>query len=361
MRKLREWILTLGVMAAAPAVGLAAGPFNWPSLPFSQQKQDNQEVAENIASALRSAQLQGTDINIEFRGGVASLSGTVTDAGQKAKATQAASQVKGVKTVDNKLRVESVAAASRGGIERANYFRGPAQPRFSDVRQVGAEVPAPTLAPPTAAAPSGMSNQEVAEAIAGALGSAGLNGYDIQISYQDGTATLSGAVANPQQRVLAEKVTSSVSGVKLVSNQLQLPAAPPQTAARPAMPAGYQGAPQAGPQMGSPYQPAAYQGQAVPTAAYGIPGAAASHTVHNSPNLPPHSYPTYGAYPNYAAVSYPKEYSASAFPYIGPFYPYPQVPLGWRKASLEWKDGAWALDFDSRTDKWWWFMHPKNW
>ena len=125
------------------------------------------------------------------------------------------------------------------------------------------------------------------------------------------------------------------------------------------MPAAYQGGPQQ--QPGSPYMPAGYQGQAVPTAAYGMPGAAASHTVHNSPNLPPHSYPTYGAYPNYANVSYPKEYSASAFPYIGPFYPYPQVPLGWRKASLEWKDGSWALDFDSRTDQWWWFMHPKNW
>lgn len=362
MRKLREWILTLGVLAAAPAVGLAAGPFKLPSLPFTQNKQDNQAVAENIAAALRSAQLQGTDINIEFRGGVATLTGSVTGADQKAKATQAASRVDGVKTVDNKLQVQSAAAPARAGLEQASYFRGSAQPRFAGIRQVGADVPAPAAPGSPASGAAGRSNQAMAEAIAGALGSAGLNGYDIQISYQDGTATLSGAVANPQQRVLAEKVTSGVDGVKLVSNQLQLPAAPPQMAARPAMPAGYQGGPQAGPQLGSsPYQPAAYRGQAVPTAAYGMPGAAASHTVHNSPNLPPHSYPTYGAYPNYAAVSYPKQYSASAFPYIGPFYPYPQVPLGWRKASLEWKDGSWALDFDSKTDKWWWFMHPKNW
>lgn len=354
MRKLREWILTLGVMAAAPAVGLAAGPFKLPSLPFTQQKESNQEVAEGIASALRTAQLQGTDINIEFKGGVATLSGTVADSAQKSKATLAASKVDGVKTVDNRLRVEPASAPARGGIEQATFFKGPAQPQFSDIRQVGADVPAPSIG----SAPAANNNQQVAESIAGALGTAGLNGYDIQISYQDGTATLAGAVSTPQQRVLAEKVTSSVPGVKLVSNQLQLPAAaPPQVAAMPAMPAGYQG----GPQAGSPYMPAAYQGQAVPAAAYGIPGAAASHTVHNSPNLPPHSYPTYGAYPNYAAVSYPKEYSASAFPYIGPFYPYPQVPLGWRKASLEWKDGSWALDFDSRTDQWWWFMQPKNW
>lgn len=356
MRKLREWVLTLGVMAAAPAVGLA-GPFSLPSLPFTQEKVSNQEVAESIAASLQEARLQGTDIQIEFKGGVATLAGKVTDAGQKAKATQVVSQVSGVKTVDNRLQVQSTnTPMNRGGIQQATFFEGPAQPNFSPIQQVSGETPAPA---PT------QSNQEIAEGIAGALGTAGLNGYDIQISFQDGTATLTGAVGNNQQRLLAEKATSNVSGVKLVSNQLQVPSAPQTAAAAPQ--AGPQMRPQMGPQMGpqmapqSPYIPAGYQGQPAPTAGYGIPGAMASHTVHNSPNLPPHSYPTYGAYPNYANVSYPKQYSASAFPYVGPFYPYPQVPLGWRKASLEWKDGSWALDFDSRTDKWWWFMSPKNW
>ena len=31
-----------------------------------------------------------------------------------------------------------------------------------------------------------------------------------------------------------------------------------------------------------------------------------------------------------------------------PFYPYPQVPLGWRRAILEWDDGWWYLDFADR-------------
>lgn len=343
MRKLREWVLTMGVMAAAPAVGLA-GPFSLPSLPFTQEKVSNQEVAEGIASSLQQARLQGTDIQIEFKGGVATLEGKVTDAGQKAKATQVVSQVSGVKTVDNRLQVQSARTPNAGGIQQATFFDGPAQPNFSPIQQVGAETPAPTAAPTA-------SNQAVAENIAGALGTAGLNGYDIQISYQDGTATLSGAVANPQQRLLAEQAASSVSGVKLVSNQLRLPAAP-QMAAAPQMSAQQVAAQQMAPPQ-SPYIPAGYQGQPGPPAGYGHPGAMASHTVHNSPNLPPHSYPTYGAYPNSAAVSYPKQYGASAFPYIGPFYPYPQVPLGWRKSTLEWKDGSWALDFDSKTDKWW--------
>jgi hypothetical protein len=63
------------------------------------------------------------------------------------------------------------------------------------------------------------------------------------------------------------------------------------------------------------------------------------------PNLPNYAWPSYAAHPNYAAVTYPRQHSASAWPYIGPFYPYPQVPLGWRKVALEWKDGWWQLDF----------------
>ena len=65
-------------------------------------------------------------------------------------------------------------------------------------------------------------------------------------------------------------------------------------------------------------------------------------------HLPNYAWPSYAAYPNYAALTYPQQYSATAWPYIGPFYPYPQVPLGWRKVSLEWDDGWWHLDFRDR-------------
>lgn len=42
---------------------------------------------------------------------------------------------------------------------------------------------------------------------------------------------------------------------------------------------------------------------------------------------------------------YTPQPSDSQEPYIGPFYPYPQVPLGWRRVSTEWDDGWWFLDF----------------
>ncbi len=84
--------------------------------------------------------------------------------------------------------------------------------------------------------------------------------------------------------------------------------------------------------------------QPLPAASPLGPGQPAPYH-YDSPHMPGYAWPSYAAYPNYAAVTYPKQYSPTAWPYIGPFYPYPQVPLGWRKVSLEWKDGWWFLDF----------------
>ena len=69
---------------------------------------------------------------------------------------------------------------------------------------------------------------------------------------------------------------------------------------------------------------------------------------YDQPRMPNYAWPSYAAYPNYAGLTYPRQYSPTAWPYIGPFYPYPQVPLGWRKVTLEWDDGWWMLDFKDR-------------
>ena len=97
------------------------------------------------------------------------------------------------------------------------------------------------------------------------------------------------------------------------------------------------------PMAGAPMQ-GGYGGGAPVPAGYG--GGAGGPS--EAPNLPGYAWPGYAASPNYGAVSYPKQYSAAAWPYIGPFYPYPQVPLGWRKVTLEWDDGWWQLDFNDK-------------
>jgi hypothetical protein len=72
-------------------------------------------------------------------------------------------------------------------------------------------------------------------------------------------------------------------------------------------------------------------------------GGAYAPVDPSGPNLPPHAWPTYAPYNNMSRVAYPGSYPYQAFPYIGPFYPFPKVPLGWRKVVLEWDDGHWYL------------------
>ena len=63
------------------------------------------------------------------------------------------------------------------------------------------------------------------------------------------------------------------------------------------------------------------------------------------PGYPNYAWPSYAPYPNFSAVGYPTAYPWQAWPNIGPFYPYPEVPLDWRAVTLRWDDGIWWLDF----------------
>jgi hypothetical protein len=108
---------------------------------------------------------------------------------------------------------------------------------------------------------------------------------------------------------------------------------------------GYAGA---GPQPVPGYAPqGGGLGRPMPMGAAGV-GMPPVPMRGDGPNMPNYAWPSYASYPNYAALQYPTQYSPTAWPYIGPFYPYPQVPLGWRRVSLEWDDGWWFLDFDDR-------------
>ncbi len=375
MRKYGKWALVLGLMAATPSLGFAApwsrtenGDKASSQAPAS--KTQNQKVADDIAVALRNARLQGYDIEIEYKNGTAVLKGRVTDPKQKDKATQVLQKLPGVERVDNQLVLttkptvsERLTADAPRGVQQASHSS--AGPRADRVKQINYE----PLPPEPAAAPAG-SNQAVAEQIAAALTAANLDGYDIEIRYQNGVAMLGGSVGTSAERAAAERVVQQVPGVQGVQNQLRTT----QEGPRGPMPGpqGPYGGPQ-GPQAS--IHPAAYQGAMGPGApgmigqggpiqpmgGYAHGGYGSNPAVYNGPSLPEHAWPSYAQYPNSAAVTYPQQYSASAFPYIGPFYPYPQVPLGWRDATLRWDDGQWNLQFRQRTDKWWWFLSPKNW
>jgi osmotically-inducible protein OsmY len=369
MRLPRKWVLGLGLLAAAPSVTMA-GPFDFmkPGTPTSGARsapRGNQEVAEAVAAALRDARISGRDIDIEVKGGVCTVTGQIADSAQRAAVTKIVGSIPGIESVDNRLTLLASAGAPRGlpqrsAVERAGYEGDGRQP----IQRVS-----------NTAASGPQSNQEVAQQIAEALAGAGLHGFDVEVRYKDGVASLIGDVGSPVQAQRAEQAARSVPAVGRVLNRLTVNGRPiQQQRPQAAQAAAFQGQPQQQ-YPGAPAQEAAYGQQAGPLMAApasnpaavaagvpaGVPSAYAANTIHNRPNVPEHAWPAYAPYDNYAQVTYPSMYDASAWPYIGPFYPYPQVPLNWRSSELVWDDGYWQLKFHSRTDKWWWFMDPHNW
>ncbi len=223
-----------------------------------------------------------------------------------------------------------------------------------------------------------------AERVATALRDSGqMQNYSVGVKYKAGTIWLTGRVTNNQQMQTALQVVSDIDGVEQIVNSLQVTggggikqpmgvpgagksravrrvaATSADMAAAPVMNAG--GAGNAGGeamQVDEDVVPAGFHTlkarraarHACPPQGY-MPGMAGSGPppAYDQPHMPNYAWPSYAASPNYAALTYPKQYSPTAWPFIGPFYPYPQVPLGWRKVSLEWDDGWWYLDFFDRS------------
>jgi osmotically-inducible protein OsmY len=403
MRRYHSWLAALGIAAATPGLA-SAGPLSLftgdrESRPASNAdaKAENTKLANSVAKALRGARLEGYDIQVECRNGEATLLGNIPTAQQRSLATKATEAVPGVKIVHNQLVVNPQQAKAKGGAaarQAPEMAARPVQPKRQPIQQTQFE---------DAAGGNDLvvsvekANQAKADEIADVLRSARFGGEGVEgveIQFQEGVAMISGKVADAQKRNAATDIIRRVPGVRRVDNQLEVqeqvaarPAQrmPVQTASRtagarnparqPIRQAQYDEGMDAGSQMGSmgvppigpggngyPVNPAAMmQGGPGPGPINGMPMSASNPVMYDQPNLPQGAWPAYASYPNYAAVTYPKQYSASAWPYIGPFYPYPQVPLGWRKVQLEWDDGYWQLNFRPRTERWWWFMNYQNW
>jgi hypothetical protein len=221
------------------------------------------------------------------------------------------------------------------------------------------------------AAWSAADNQKVADAIAARLGESGqLRHYTVDIAFRDGAAQVSGSVADQSQREEVLRLVQGVPGVERVVDRLNVsgailrvqagvapgrlqpvpsgeipvpsPSAPvPPVPAPPAAP----GAP-AAPPPGVPVTPPP---EAVPS----FQAPAPSYYSLNPPRVPPYSWPTYAPYNNYSRVAYPEAYPYNAWPFIGPIYPFPKVPLGWRAVKLEWDDGYWWFSKVATKHDWW--------
>jgi hypothetical protein len=184
------------------------------------------------------------------------------------------------------------------------------------------------------------SNQALADAIAAQIKSSGVRGYSIDIACKDGKVELTGSLADMTQNERVIRAVLSVPGVRGLTYNLSAAEARPISPAQALVSADPAVLP---PPMGS---------AVVDPLPIGHPGVPMPYDL-NPPKMPPYAWPTYAPYNNFSRVAYPDSYPYNAWPYIGPFYPYPKVPLGWRSVTLEWQDGHWFLGRNGNMHDYW--------
>lgn len=340
---MRRFLFGLVVATAASAApGLAIG--------------GDREVADAIFQSLKEEQaagkLKGFDIDLSVEDGEVVFTGSVASDSQLNTILTRTQHVEGVARIINRMTVKgksSVQPASGIDLGDSTEAAGYNEPATANrgVSRTDAAITDHII---------GLLSDDKAAGV--------LRGFNLDVSTVDGEVWVRGNVADSQQKNHVLSTVQKVAGVSKVIDDVTVAGvqqASGQTVVGSSMPVVGEGrmAPQAfAPSMltsGSPapnyssggYSDGGYGGGAPMPMSNG-PSYGPGVPRYDQPNMPNYAWPSYAAAPNYAAVTYPKQYSASAWPYIGPFYPYPQVPLGWRKVSLEWDDGLWYLDFTSK-------------
>jgi hypothetical protein len=235
----------------------------------------------------------------------------------------------------------------------------------------------PAMMKPVASTASkdSMTDQHLADNIASHLKVSGvMKGAKVDLETRKGTVLLKGEATSVDQHMQILRTIKNVKGVTRIESEIQVasempairraggqvegaPLARPMPVAEPNFNDLLAQTPTATPPaVGAPVAPVQHPMAAPYASSDPVPlngGMAMAPLDPAGPTLPPHAWPTYAPYNNYSRVAYPGSYPYQAFPYIGPFYPFPKVPLGWRKVVLEWDDGYWYLGrLKSPHDNW---------
>lgn len=285
----------------------------------------NQETAELIAKNLRdSGKLGDARIAVKFQDGTAWLTGRVRNEEQMSALLKTAFSTPGVDRVVNNMTV----GAEEQQTDAKWLGRPAARSELSTQTTVN-------IQPATGALEPDRVSRPMPERLSTPRPQVTARITESQMPVNDSAVRTVGAV-EPQLPAPPEALPQFGPHLTPIEQ-----AAPKQTR-RPAS----QGSGRPIPVAYRQPTPAAPAESSAPQPMYNAPMAAGPAPYrYDQPTVPNYAWPSYAAYPNYAAVTYPRQYAPSAWPYIGPFYPYPQVPLGWRKVTLEWDDGWWWLDF----------------
>jgi osmotically-inducible protein OsmY len=284
-----------------------------------------QELGERLRAEEAQGRLQDCDFEVKVDGRDVWLSGAVATADQKQLAIEMARRVPGVQRVVNALTVE-------GPSPLTNPVPDPSATPEANLANAASKTPID--AGPASGATASAQGAEVSLAAmqygpeAGSMPLAATAVRGLRAAPAMALGLDAGSADSRQVQPAARNI--------VVANQTPLPLGAARMVA-------YGGAAA----MAAPILAIGQAAGAMPPHLPG-PGHAVVPARYDHPSLPGYAWPTYGAYPNYGAVTYPKQYSPTAWPYIGPFYPYPQVPLGWRRVQLKWDDGWWQLNFKSK-------------
>ena len=202
-------------------------------------------------------------------------------------------------------------------------------------------------------------NETLAQAIARTVHESGqMSRYWVNVQNQDGVIDLFGEVSNEAQRDVVIWIARSAPGVVMVRDYLQLHAENPVAQMQVLQPLPTPlPLPTPQPLPGGMEDkgikiPDRLDGQLPePTPIFQMPTG--PNPSMQPPPLPPYAWPTFAPYNNYSRVAYPLAYSYEQWPFIGPMYPFPRVPLGWRSVSLTWEDGHWWFHRNPTGADWW--------
>jgi hypothetical protein len=283
-----------------------------PAVTASAETAVEKRVAQQIGSHLKqSGQLHNYRVGVKFRDGVAYLNGSVANPEQREIATQLAQQVNGVSHVVCKLE-----CLNEGEAQQQGNFESTAGDRSDSLNRASFE--------------------------------GSQNDASVMQAYEQSGQSPAALSQQPQQNLrTAARPMAQRSG----RGNMPVPFRPMAGGMpmRQGNPSGIQQASCPCNGGGGMGMGMGMHGGGEPAPAGFVPAGSGRGPSYDNAQMPGYAWPSYASYPNYAALTYPQQYSPTAWPYIGPFYPYPQVPLAWRKVSLEWDDGWWFLDFSAHN------------
>jgi hypothetical protein len=209
---------------------------------------------------------------------------------------------------------------------------------------------------PLAQTPPLHPNQQLANTLAGQLRASGqLHQYSVDIRVEGGTVELTGQIANQDQRDEVLRIVQAVPGVARVCDRMTFPGAAVTPVTAITQPVIQEPRPLPTGQVepiapAVPVQPGT-EPMPIFRAGPGMGGPAGAQMP--PPPMPPYAWPTYAPYNNYSRVAYPTLYPYQSWPFIGPMYPFPKVPLGYRNINLRWVDGHWWYGRAATGHDWW--------